>query len=120
MLIEFISPDFSFKDDRGSLTQLVHQGWSQVNFITSVAGAFRGNHYHKKNTEAFFVIVGSFKLKLVTLDNNFQEEYHIKSGDFFIIKPNISHSFNYIEYTELISFYSNGVKSGTDIDIYKL
>ena len=51
MLIEFIKPDFSFTDDRGSLTQLVHKGWNQVNYITSVGGAFRGNHYHKNNTE---------------------------------------------------------------------
>ena len=46
MLIEFIKPDFDFTDDRGSLTQLVHKGWNQVNYITSVGGAFRGNHYH--------------------------------------------------------------------------
>ena len=56
MLIEFIKPDFEFADDRGALTQLVHGGWKQVNYITSVAGAFRGNHYHLQNKEAFFIM----------------------------------------------------------------
>ena len=51
MLIEFIKPDFEFADDRGALTQLVHGGWNQVNYITSVAGAFRGDHYHLQNKE---------------------------------------------------------------------
>ena len=58
MLIEYIKPDFEFSDERGTLRQLVHTGWKQVNYITSVIGSFRGNNYHKKNTEAFFVISG--------------------------------------------------------------
>lgn len=119
MLIEFIKPDFEFSDDRGSLKQLVHTGWKQVNYITSVAGAFRGNHYHKENTEAFFVINGRFRLIAETLDKSQTEEYEMKSGDFFIIKPNINHSFDYLEDTSLISFYNLGVeKADGTKDIY--
>lgn len=110
MLVEFIKPDFEFEDARGSLKQLVHEGWKQVNYITSVAGAFRGNHYHKENTEAFFVINGRFRLIAETLDKSQTEEYEMKSGDFFIIKPNINHSFDYLEDTSLISFYNLGVE----------
>lgn len=119
MLIEFIKPDFEFEDARGSLKQLVHEGWKQVNYITSVEGAFRGNHYHKENVEAFFVISGRFKLVAETLDKSQKEEYEMKTGDFFVVKPNINHSFDYLEPTQLISFYDKGVeKPDGSKDIY--
>ena len=111
MLIEFIKPDFEFADNRGSLKQLVHKGWNQVNYITSVAGAFRGNHYHKTNVEAFYVISGEFKLIAESLDGKEHEEYIMKAGDFFIIKPFVNHSFNYTIDTQMISFYDKGVES---------
>ena len=110
MLIEFIKPDFEFADDRGALTQLVHQGWKQVNYITSVAGAFRGDHYHVQNKEAFYVISGEFKLVLKHNATGEQESHLIKAGDFFIINPDITHSFDYTKDTQLISFYDKGVE----------
>ena len=109
MLIEFIKPDFEFTDDRGSLCQLVHEGWKQVNYITSVAGAFRGDHYHVENKEAFYVISGGFKLSLRHNQTGEKADYDIKAGDFFIIYPNVMHSFDYIQDTALISFYNKGV-----------
>lgn len=111
MLIEYIKPDFEFSDERGTLRQLVHTGWKQVNYITSVIGSFRGNHYHKKNTEAFFVISGSFRLVTESLDGKIHEEYNMEAGDFFIIKPYINHSFDYTQNTQLISFYDQGVEN---------
>lgn len=119
MLVEFIKPDFEFEDARGSLKQLVHEGWKQVNYITSVAGALRGNHYHKENVEAFFVISGRFKLVAETLDKSKKEEYEMKAGDFFVVKPNVNHSFDYLGPTQLISFYDKGVeKPDGSKDIY--
>ena len=108
MLIKFIKPDFEFSDDRGCLKQLVHEGWKQVNYITSIGNAFRGNHYHKDNREAFYVISGRFLLEAKTIDGSIMEKYEMKSGDFFIINPMVVHSFNYLEDTELISFYDKG------------
>ncbi|MBQ6534069.1 MAG: cupin domain-containing protein [Opitutales bacterium] len=110
MLIEFIKPDFEFSDARGSLAQLVHGGWNQVNYITSVAGAFRGDHYHAENREAFFVISGAFDLRLKRNKTGEEERYKIKAGDFFAINPGITHSFDYTADTSLISFYDKGVE----------
>ena len=61
-LIEFLAPDFVFENEAGCLKQLVHDGWKQVNVITSVRGSVRGGHYHKFNREAFYVVSGAFKL----------------------------------------------------------
>ena len=120
MLIKFIEPDFKFSDDRGSLIQLVHNNWKQVNYITSKAGSVRGNHYHMCNVEAFYIISGTFKLHLTHLETKETNEYDIKAGDFFIIYPKVIHSFDYITDTTLISMYDKGVElpDGT-MDILK-
>lgn len=110
MLIRFLKPDFEFADTRGSLTQLVHSGWNQVNYITSVAGAIRGGHFHRCNTEAFYVITGKFHLLVESSDRKQHEEYTMKEGDFFTIPPLVAHSFIFLSDTMLISMYDRGVE----------
>ena len=68
----------------------------------------RGNHYHKYNSEAFYVISGSFILNV--WNTNTAEKYMINSGMFFSIGPNVFHTFKYIEDTVLVSMYSEGVE----------
>lgn len=120
MLIEFIKTDFEFQDERGTITQLVHDNWKQVNYITTKAGVLRGNHYHKNNEEAFYIISGEFELELLDINTNEKESHTIKTGDFFIIRRNLSHSFNFTKDTNLISMYSNGVEEKDNMDIYTL
>jgi hypothetical protein len=38
MLIQLLTPNFSHHDERGTLTQLVREGYAQINVIASVAG----------------------------------------------------------------------------------
>jgi len=117
MLIKFVKPDFVFENEAGSLKQLVHDGWKQVNVITSVAGAIRGKHYHKYNNEGFYIIQGSFKL--IVWKGEEKEEYTIKTGDMFLIPPYVFHTFDYIDNTVLVSMYSDGVElSETEKDIW--
>ncbi len=117
MLIELLKPDFSFSDERGSLTQLIHKGFKQYNIIFSKKNVLRGNHYHKENKEAFFVISGSFKLTLSK--DVIIEEYTLKAGDMFLIMPYVIHSFYYLEDSYVASMYDIGVEhtDGTK-DIY--
>lgn len=108
MLIERLKTNFEFKDERGTLTQLVRRGYSQVNFITSKGGVFRGGHYHKMNTEAFYIIQG--RCKVTARKNGEEETQEFVAGDFFQIGPYVSHDFDYIEDSALISMYSLGVE----------
>lgn len=117
-LVEFMKPDFVFSDDRGSLTQLFREGWKQVNYITSKKNSYRGDHYHKNNEEFFFIISGSFTLKLMDIDNSHTEVLEIGAGSYFKILPNVLHSFSFHEETFLISGYSNGVEESDGMDIY--
>ena len=117
MLIDIIKPDFVFSDERGSLTQLFHKGFNQINIIFSKKGIIRGNHYHRENKEAFFVICGSFELTVKR--DKITEVYNFKKGDMFLVPPFVLHSFHYHEDTWLAGLYDKGVEhiDGTK-DIY--
>lgn len=110
MLYRLKEPDFAHTDGRGTLVQLFCEGFCQVNVITSAKGALRGNHYHKQNTEAFYIISGSGQVELDDQDTT--EAYQFSTGSFFEIGPNILHRFSFSEDTILVSMYSKGVELG--------
>jgi dTDP-4-dehydrorhamnose 3,5-epimerase-like enzyme len=101
-------PDFVFQNDAGSLTQLVRSGWTQVNVVTSRAGAVRGGHYHKYNEEAFFVAEGKFRL-IASRDGE-TETHLFGRGDMFVIPKYVAHTFQYLEDTTLVALYDRGVE----------
>lgn len=86
-MLKVIKTDFEFTDDRGTITQLVHTGYRQVNVITSKKGVLRGGHYHKENEEAFYIISGELEISV----NGQRQLFH--AGDFFGIEKNDLHSF---------------------------
>ena len=103
-MLKVIKTDFEFSDERGKIVQLIHDGYRQINVITSKKDVLRGGHYHKKNAEAFYIISGALKL---TVND---EEYHFKAGDFFGIEPYDRHSFFFTQDTILVSMYDQGVE----------
>ncbi|MFC1566348.1 cupin domain-containing protein [bacterium] len=116
-MITFVKPEFEHTDDRGYLKQLVSSGWNQTNVIFSEKGTNRGGHYHKNNTEMFYVIQGAFELVLEK--DEVTKNFNIKSGDMFVVEPNVVHTFNYTEDTYIIAFYDKGVVKGDEKDIYE-
>lgn len=112
-MLRRFATDFEFQDDRGTIVQLVHQGYRQFNVITTRKGVMRGGHYHKQNEEAFYIISGA-----LTINVN-GEEATFGPGDFFGIEANDMHSFYFLEDTLLVSMYSSGVElSDGSKDIY--
>lgn len=107
-MIKIVKPDFIWGDQRGNLTQLVHDGWHQVNVITSNMGAERGGHYHKLNREMFYIVKGKLYLEVESGMN--KESYDFKEGDLFVIEPYVLHSFFFQEDTILVSLYDRGVE----------
>ncbi len=103
-MLKIIKKDFEFVDERGAIVQLIHDGYKQINAITSKKGVLRGGHYHKENAEAFYIISGALKL---TVNGR---EYAFKGGDFFGIEPYDMHSFLFEEDTVLVSMYDKGVE----------
>lgn len=108
-LIEILSPDFTFTDDRGTLTQIVHEGFSQVNAVFTKAGKIRGNfHYHENTKELFFIIKG--KIRFTAELNGKREKYIFSDGDMFLVNENVRHDFLYLEDTYLVGLYTNPVE----------
>lgn len=107
-MVENLQPNFVFHDERGTLTQLVREGFRQVNVITAKAGCVRGGHYHKINREAFYVVSGRFSLVLYNEDEEEKKTY--VAGDMFAIPPMVAHSFLFAEDTVLVSLYDKGVE----------
>lgn len=116
-LIQILQPDFTFKDERGCLTQLVHEGQRQVNVVTTRGGVFRGGHYHKENVETFYVVYGRFRFTAER--DGRREEQEFVTGDMFQVDPYVLHGFEYLEDSLVVALYDKGVEhaDGT-IDSY--
>ena len=116
-LYTMLPVDCKYSDIRGQLTQLVHEGYQQVNILESKAGAVRDRHYHKISSEAFFVISGSV---IVTFEQDEKREMEkFVKNDFFLIKPYIKHSMSFCEDCILIALYNVPIEKGDGIkDIF--
>lgn len=118
-MIKILSPDFTYSDGRGKLTQLIHDGFKQVNVIESSPGSERGGHYHELNKEAFFIAEG--ELLLTVKKGSDSQRYTFNKGDMFLIPSMTLHDFIFPSKTILISMYDNGVEIGDgNKDIYNL
>ena len=109
--------DFQHVDERGSLSQLIHDGFKQINVLESKKGVERGSHFHKESVEAFYVISGSVKVTL--WNKNEKEEVVFNKGDFFEIHPFVLHNMLFLSDCLMVQMYDEPVEKedGTK-DIY--
>lgn len=116
-LFQRLNPDFQFADDRGELTQLVHEGYEQVNVLFTKAGVVRGGHYHKISEEVFFVVSGRVTVQLKKDDKSCTETF--EKGDFFKIFPWVRHTMNFDKDTVLVAMYDKQIENKVgEKDIY--
>ncbi len=117
MAVKILSPEFLHTDERGSLTQLVSGGYSQINILVSESGVTRGGHYHKICREAFYVIDGAVK---VTAENDKEFYEHVFCrGDFFEIYPGTAHEMYFPERCIMAVLYDIPVETESGKDIYE-
>lgn len=121
MLYRKLEKDFTFKDARGSLDQLVHDGYKQINVLVTKSGVTRGGHYHKKCTEAFYLIEGTVEVELRRYKDSLDERERVQfgAGDFFEIAPYIVHSMYFPLDCVMVQMYDVPVESESgEKDIY--
>lgn len=109
--------DFQHNDERGSLTQLVHDGYKQVNVLETKAGFMRGAHFHKCSAEAFYVILGS--VEVAFKGKSGERKVRFRQGDFFEVAPFVLHNMVFPEDCLMVQMYDIPVENeeGTK-DIY--
>jgi len=102
-----VQPYFCSIDERGGMVG-VFRGykWEEINYVESIKGSVRGNHYHKETTEGFFVIDGRIKVTLVDTAKNFKKTFVAKKGDIILINPNVVHTFELLENSKWINMLS--------------
>ncbi len=118
-MITILKTDFAFSDNRGEICQLLSFQNKQVNYLFTRKDAKRGCHYHKNNREYFYIISGKVELivcDVETHDNN--ESYFFEAGSFFCVEPYTVHDFKFLEDTQMIVVYDNGVEETNGKDIY--
>lgn len=102
-------PDFSFYDERGTLTQLVHEGYEQINVLITKSGVVRGRHYHRRTTEAFYIVDGELT---VTFERNSEkEDVTFQKGEFFCVLPEVRHTMCFVADTILVALYEHCVEN---------
>lgn len=104
-----IEIDFKHIDNRGSLTQLIHDGFKQINVLESKKGVERGSHFHKRSTEAFYIINGSVEVTL--WDKTSKETVVFGKGDFFVINPFVLHNMLFLEDCLMVQMYDEPVEN---------
>lgn len=114
-----ISPYFCFHDERGKMIGICNlKKWKEINYFSSQKGAIRGNHYHKRTLEGFFIIKGKIKVTLTNVVSGVRKKFLVDGEDIFLIKPGILHTFEVIENSSWINFLSRKVDQN-DKDFYK-
>jgi mannose-6-phosphate isomerase-like protein (cupin superfamily) len=101
--------DFQYRDGRGSLVQLVHDGFAQINVLVSKTGASRGVHFHKRAKEVFYIVYGSVEVKLRS--KKASETSMFKQGDFFEIPPFVLHDMFFPEDCLMVQMYDIPVEN---------
>ena len=117
-MYQMLTPDFAFQDYRGKLVQLADSGYVQVNVIMTKQGVIRGNHYHKRCKEAFYIVTGS--VDVVLSRDSDRTEVHFSSGEFFEIEPFTVHSMSYPEDCIMVALYDQPVEIGHKKDIFSV
>ena len=84
-------------------------------------GVIRGNHYHKRKSEWFYLIQGKCKISALDLKTKQKEEFVLRDVQHLMLnfKPNVVHAFKNIGRNEMILLaLVNEVHNQSDPDTY--
>lgn len=66
------------------------------------SGQARGNHYHLRKTERYYVIRGKLTLLLEDTATRRKEKVAISAGQFVTVAPRVAHAFVSSEYSQVL------------------
>ena len=93
------------KEERGEFVQVSYQ--EEIHHVAAFEirrGYTRGNHYHEKKEEIFYVFLGKIKASFMDMDTLQREERILKKGDRIRVKPRCGHLFYGMEDTLVIEY----------------
>ena len=89
-----ITGEKRWEEERGEFAQVAyHEEMHHLAVFEIRKGYSRGNHYHEKKEEVFYLVSGKLRALLVDMDTLDQEEKILRKGDKIRIKPRCGHLF---------------------------
>jgi dTDP-4-dehydrorhamnose 3,5-epimerase-like enzyme len=83
-----------WKEERGEFVQISYREEIRHLALFEIRRGFsRGNHYHEKKEEIFYVVSGMIKALFLDVESPQKEEHLLKKGDKIRIKPRCAHRF---------------------------
>ena len=104
-------------EDRGSTAILQPSGpvYNPVYFdLHPLEGMFRGGHYHRNQTETFYIIRGSCKIRYVDLETGDTGTVEAGEGDLVTISPGCAHQLEATEFLRAIEYSKQEVSYQDD------
>ena len=94
-----------WEEERGEFVQVAYQEAMHHLAVFEIRKGFsRGNHYHKKKEEIFYVFQGKIKASFIDMDTLQKEEKTLEKGDRIRVKPRCGHLFCGVEDTVVIEY----------------
>jgi dTDP-4-dehydrorhamnose 3,5-epimerase-like enzyme len=87
-----------WSEDKGEFVQISHrEDIGHLAFFELKKGHVRGNHYHEKKEEVFYIISGKVRAIFFDIDSSEKEEQILTRGDKIKVATRIGHIFLGIE-----------------------
>src|SRR5665647_679797 len=87
-----------WEDEKGEFVQISYrEDIGHVAFFELKKGQFRGNHYHEKKEEVFYVISGKIRAVFADIDTSEREERILTKGDKVQVPTRLGHIFYGLE-----------------------
>ncbi len=94
-----------WEEERGEFVQIAYQeGMVHLAAFEIRKGFSRGNHYHEKKEEIFYVFEGKIKASFIDIDTLQREERILEKGDKIRVKPRCGHLFYGLENALVIEY----------------
>jgi len=94
-----------WEEERGEFVQIAYQETMHHIAAFQIRKGFsRGNHYHEKKEEIFYVFQGKIKALFLDMDTLQKEEKILEKGDRVRVKPRCGHLFYGLEDTLVVEY----------------
>jgi len=94
-----------WEEERGEFVQVAYQ--EAVHHLAAFEirkGFSRGDHYHEKKEEIFYIFQGRIKVSFLDMESLQKEERILEKGDKIRVKPRCGHLFYGLEDTVVIEY----------------
>ena len=117
--MEYLDMYVIHEDERGVFRGITNKyTWGEINFIETIGGVRRGDHYHKFTKELFYILEGCIKINIHNIVTKKDNSFVVKPNMIFIIDPYEVHTFITLENSKWINMLSHKLDA-EDPDIHK-